>query len=73
MSRSNPMHHDHALHPVMQQAIASFAPPPMSPQQAMLFALQQIERLSREADGARVDVPALLGDIARAALEKVEA
>jgi len=45
----------------------------MSPQQAMLFALQQIERLSREADGARVDVPALLGDIARAALEKVEA
>lgn len=73
MSRSNPMHHDHALHPTMQQALASFAPPPMSPQQAMLFALQQIERLSREADGARVNVPAMLGDIARAALSKVGA
>ncbi len=70
MSRSNPMHHDNDLHPIMQQAMAPFAPPPMSPQQAMLFALQQIERLSREADGSLVDVRAMLGDIARAAIAK---
>ena len=36
----------------------------------LLAALEQIERLSREADRALVDVPAMLGDIARAALCK---
>ncbi|QDX22155.1 hypothetical protein FP568_13400 [Pandoraea pnomenusa] len=35
-----------------------------------LEALEQIERLSRTADGKLVDVPAMLGDIARAALSK---
>jgi hypothetical protein len=38
----------------------------------LLEALQQIERLSREADGKAVDVPAMLGDIARAAVAKAE-
>ena len=33
-------------------------------------ALEQIERLSREADGTLVDVRAMLGDIARAAIAK---
>ena len=36
----------------------------------IIAALQQIERLSREANRNMVDVPALLGDIARAALTK---
>ncbi|MGF6347926.1 hypothetical protein [Variovorax sp. W2I14] len=36
-----------------------------------IAALKQIERLSREADGNLVDVPAALGDIARAAIAKV--
>lgn len=36
----------------------------------MAAALAQIERLSREADRAAVDVPAMLGDIARAALAR---
>ena len=35
----------------------------------MRAALQQIERLSREADRGAVDVPAMLGDIAREALK----
>lgn len=73
MSYSNPMHRESNLHPIFVQALAPFAPPPMSRDQAMLFALQQIERLSREADAAAVNVPAMLGDIARAALAKVEA
>ncbi|NBT74156.1 MAG: hypothetical protein EBT14_08250 [Betaproteobacteria bacterium] len=35
MSRSNPMHHDSNLHPIMQQALAPFAPkyPPLSKSQ----------------------------------------
>lgn len=36
----------------------------------LLAALEQIERLSREADGNLVDVRAMLGDIARAAISK---
>lgn len=38
----------------------------------LLEALEQIERLSREANGTLVDVPAMLGDIARAAIAKAE-
>lgn len=34
----------------------------------VLVALEQIERLSREADRNAVDVPTMLGDIARKAL-----
>ena len=34
----------------------------------LFTALQQIERLSRDADGSKVDVRAMLGDIARAAV-----
>jgi hypothetical protein len=37
---------------------------------SMLATLQQIERLSREADGSLVNVTAMLGDIARAAIAK---
>lgn len=35
MSYSNPMHRESNLHPIMQQALAPFAPkfPPLSPQQ----------------------------------------
>lgn len=36
----------------------------------LLDALEQIERLSRTADAKLVDIPAMLGDIARAALSK---
>ena len=36
----------------------------------LLAALEQIERLSLEADGTLVDVRAVLGDIARAAIAK---
>lgn len=36
----------------------------------LLAALAQIERLSREADRKLVNVPAMLGDIARAAIAK---
>lgn len=36
----------------------------------LLAALEQIERLGREADGSMVDVRAMLGDIARAAIAK---
>lgn len=36
----------------------------------LLAALEQIERLSREADRSLVDVRAMLGDIARAAIRK---
>jgi hypothetical protein len=36
--------------------------------QAFRAALEQIERLSRTADRDAVDVPAMLGDIARKAL-----
>lgn len=38
----------------------------------LLAALEQIERLGREADGNLVDVRAMLGDIARAAIAKVK-
>lgn len=38
----------------------------------LLAALEQIERLGREADGNLVDVRAMLGDIARAAISKVK-
>lgn len=37
---------------------------------AMLASVQQIERLSREASRDLVDVPAMLGDIARATITK---
>ena len=36
-------------------------------------ALEQIERLSREADGNMVDVRAMLGDIARTAIASTAA
>lgn len=36
----------------------------------LIAALEQIERLSRTADGKLVNVPAMIGDIARAALSK---
>lgn len=36
----------------------------------LLSVMQQIERLAREANVSLVDVPAMLGDIARAALAK---
>lgn len=36
----------------------------------LLTSLEIIERLSREADGSLVDVRAMLGDIARAAITK---
>lgn len=36
----------------------------------LMAALEQIERLSREANGSLVDVRAMLGDIARAAIVK---
>lgn len=39
----------------------------------MREALEQIERLAREADSSLVDVGAMLGDIARAALAKAAA
>ncbi len=39
----------------------------------LLAALLQIERLSREANRNMVDVPAMLGDIARAAIAKASA
>lgn len=38
----------------------------------LLAALEQIERLGREADGNLVDVRAMLGDIARAAISTVK-
>jgi hypothetical protein len=38
----------------------------------LIRAMEQIERLSREADPKLVDVPAMLGDIARKALENVK-
>lgn len=39
MSRSNPMHHESSLHPVMQQALAPFAPPypPLSAAQRQIL------------------------------------
>lgn len=37
----------------------------------LLATLEQIARLSREADRARLDVASMLGDIARAAVVKV--
>jgi hypothetical protein len=40
--------------------------------EGVLGALRQIERLSREADGSLVDVRAMLGGIARAAIVKME-
>lgn len=36
----------------------------------VMAALEQIERLSREADPKLVDVPAMLGDIARSVIAK---
>lgn len=39
----------------------------------LLSALEQIERLSREADGRLGNVPAMLGDIARAAIQATRA
>ena len=36
----------------------------------LLATLEQIARLSREADRSRVDVASMLGDIARAAIAK---
>lgn len=38
----------------------------------LLAALSQIERLTREADGITINVRAMLGDIARAAIAKAE-
>lgn len=39
---------------------------------AMMEAFRQIERLSRTADRANVDVPAMLGDIARSILARID-